>query len=471
MTRKEFVVQVVNDLKENPKAVLRGHGLNPTFLEMLSSREDILGKIVSFAFSTKTATKGKKALLKQNNMRIFAYKNFADFNTKGRNDVQTFMEGLTPEDVETFNNKNNIIVILALPDNGDTGNTEENISLGKSVMLSFDSAVKKEYKLTGGVYYVIMYGDSAIRAAEAQKAEAKEVVNEKTVKLINTPNKIKSNLIKKAKTKMAKINNKDKRLRSKANLVSSELNELSAYAKQLGLSSDVKPGDITSADREFNRRTTAGSRALKEARIDEHKRTINTIRMRNRILVQELQNAETAKKRADIRFAINKNKEKIDALKARIAVYDDFNARTFKNKAKILSEVQAEIDANLAAGQNITNSLNAALAKLNLNSEEKQQIAQQVIEEVVNNEMPLQYAAQQVLQETLPQEVPVVEEVPVAKVRKPRKRKTIEEILNTPVEPFISNDLVNDSFTDELTANSSPNFNKSQAIQDVLSII
>ena len=44
-------------------------------------------------------------------------------------------------------------------------------------MLSFDSAVKKEYKLTGGVYYVIMYGDSAIRAAEVQKAEAKEVVN------------------------------------------------------------------------------------------------------------------------------------------------------------------------------------------------------------------------------------------------------------------------------------------------------
>mgnify|MGYP003600674591 FL=1 len=467
MTRKEFVVQIVSDLKENPKAVLRGHGLKPTFLENLASREDILGKIASFAFSTTAAPKGKKALQKQNNMRVFAYKDFTEFNGKSRADVQSFMEGLDDEDMNKFTNKNNVLVILALPDSSDAGSTQDNISLGKSVMLNFDNAVKKEYKSPGGMYYVIMFGDSVIRPAEAKKAEAKAVMNEKKMKVVASPAKIKAQLIKKAKSKLAKVNSTDKRLRSKASLASAQLGEYGAYARQLGLSRDASPRQLTSADREFNKRTVAGSKVLKDARIDEHQRAINTLRMKNRILVQKMEDAQTAKQRADIRFAINKNKDRIEEFKARMGVYQNLDARTIKNKAKYLADVNAEIEANLASGQNITNSLNAALAKLPISTQQKQQIAQQVIEEVVNNEGDLQLTTQQDLQQA-----PVMQQVMQAppKRRAPRKTKTIEEILQSPVEPFIAGDLTDDAFSDTFNAGNSPQFSKIDAIDKVLSI-
>ena len=38
MTRKEFVLQIVSDLKENPKAVLRGHGMKAPLLNILAER-------------------------------------------------------------------------------------------------------------------------------------------------------------------------------------------------------------------------------------------------------------------------------------------------------------------------------------------------------------------------------------------------------------------------------------------------
>lgn len=475
MTRKEFVVQIVNDLKENPKAVLRGHGLKQNMLEQLASREDILGKIASFAFSTKLATKGKKALVKQNNMRVFAYKNYVELNSNSIGDINTFISGLSPEDQASFSNKDNIVVILALPDSEDTGNTEDNISLGKSVMLSFNTAIRKEYKIPGGMYYVIMFGDSAIRPAEAKKAEAKAVVNEKKVTVKSTSSKVKAQLISKAKAKMNKLANKNKRLNAKAGLINAELSEVGAYAKQLGLDPTVAPGSITSANRQFDRRTTAGSKALVDARVNEHKRAINTLRMKNRVLVQKMQNAATAKARADIKFAINANKRKIDQIQAKINVYSDFSARTIKNKAKILADVNAEIEANLAAGQTITNSLNAALAKLDLPAQQKQQIAQQAIEEVVNNDVSLQLATQQTLQQALPAQVAVQEVAPVqqvvAPVKRTRRRKSIEEVLNTPVEPVFSGDLVGDNFSDTLTAQKAPQFSENNEIKKVLSFI
>ena len=53
------------------------------------------------------------------------------------------MENLSPEDQATFTNKNNIVVMLALPDSEDAGTDEGNITSGKSVMLNFDKTVDK----------------------------------------------------------------------------------------------------------------------------------------------------------------------------------------------------------------------------------------------------------------------------------------------------------------------------------------
>lgn len=473
MTRKEFVLQIVSDLKENPKAVLRGHGMKAPLLNLLAEREDILGKFAAFAYSTVFANKGKKALQKQSNMQVFAYKNFQEFNGKAREDVQSFMENLSPEDQATFTNKNNIVVMLALPDSEDAGTDEGNITLGKSVMLNFDSAVKKEYKIPGAGYYVIMYGDSAIRPVEAKKAKVRAKVNEKIVAKTKSPSKVKAELIRKAKAKMAAVNNKDKKLKGTAGILGAQLGEVGAYARQLGLSPQASPAQIAAAQREFNRRTTAGSAPLKNARVDLHQREINTIRMRNRILVQKLQDAATAKERANIRFAINKNKEKIEQLKARIGVYQNLSASAIKSKAKALATVNAEIEANLAMGQTITDSLAAALAKLQLPAQQKQQIAQQVIEDIANGQSNVQLAAQQVLQQQLPAQV--VMQTPQQMVPAPKKRgrkatKTIEQILNTPVEPVFGGDLVDDNFSDVLSTQT-PQFSQTADLKKIIDIL
>ena len=78
-------------------------------------------------------------------------------------------------------------------------------------------------------------------------------------------------------------------------------------------------------------------------------------------------------------------------------------------------------------------------------------------------------AAQQVLQEQLPAQLSV--EAPVVAKRTPRKRKSIEDVLNTPVENVFGDDLVGDNFSDNLTAQRSPQFSKSQELQRALSII
>lgn len=178
-TRKTYVENVTGQLLESPRTALAGNGIQPRMLAIMASRPDIMAKLATFVMMTKNYMKNAKGLKKAPNLQIKAYKNFNEFNRIGRDDLENFKQGLPPEDLETFENNKNVLVILALPDDLENQTLDEAVAVGKSVALKFDKAVRNEYKIPGGFYVIIMFGDSVIRPKDEKRAEMKAAVNER----------------------------------------------------------------------------------------------------------------------------------------------------------------------------------------------------------------------------------------------------------------------------------------------------
>lgn len=460
MTRKEFVLNVVEQMSENPRAVLAGHGIPSAVLQSIVERPDVMSKLATVLYSMKTAKKGAKGLMKANNFRIFGYKNFAGLNTQAREDIEGFIAGLPAEDSATFSNSDNIMTILMLPTEKPTGEidlTTEIIS-GKSVALSFDAAVRKEYRQGNGMYIAVMIGDSAIRPAEEKAAQRKEKTNAK-VQARRTPAKIAAELKSKAKKRLAKLNSKRMELQEEAfrlqkqrqqfgqlgKIVGSSTNNLTnikgALNKVDAMSATVKAtiasltpeekslfnlarrymtaGDKVNANkklRQLNKpEITAwlqggaikGSNVIVNKRKETLKAEISRLTSRNEELMSQLGVADGNKK-LSIRSMISKNTAKVRELRAKLGTYKDISVRGMKNKAAMLKQVNDAIQANIAAGQQIGQALTSALAGLDAKPAEKQLIKQQVIQEVANG-APMQYAVQQAIQDNI-QQAPVMAE-------------------------------------------------------------
>lgn len=176
-TRKAYVAQVTADIIAAPRPSLAGNGIAPKMLSVIANRPDILAKLATFIYSTKFAMKGAKGLKKSPLHQIKAYKNFNEFNRTGREDVEDFKSSLPEQDAKDFVENENCIVILALPDNLSNQSIDEAVASGKSVALKFDRAVRSEYKIPGGFYIVIMFGNSIIKPVEEKRAETKANVN------------------------------------------------------------------------------------------------------------------------------------------------------------------------------------------------------------------------------------------------------------------------------------------------------
>ncbi len=450
MTRKEYAVIVADQLKENPRAVLAGHGLPAAMLKMIATRPDIMGKLAAFGFSTTGAKKGAKGLKKAANFKISAYPNFANFNMKGRTDVEEFMEGLAGNDAENFSNDNNIITFIVLPDT-ETGETAADIANLKSVVVPFSSSVKKEYKIPGGIYITVMFGDSLILPKDAKIAETKANTNKKIVAR-KTPAKVKAELTAKAKSKLARLKVTEGKLKANAAKTAAELEQFAEIGKTFGAGADASPRAVLNAMKSFNIETKkyltsmpskdkklfkaamtakAGKKikamyaalnalspevaeratsivingnltnadAVLEARRKQLKLKIGEITSKNAELLDKANAATTAKIRANINFQIRKNLAQIEKLKAAINVHGNLGLNVIKNKAKILAETNAAIEANREAGMSIQESLNAAIAGLNIDAAAKQQVKQQVVQQLATG-TPLQYAVQQAVQTT-----------------------------------------------------------------------
>jgi hypothetical protein len=453
MTRKEFVLNVVEEMKKNPRAVLAGHGLPAAVLQKIVARDDIMAKLAAVLYSTKNVKKGAKGLKKSDAFRIYGYKNFPSFNAQAREDVETFMAGLNEKDSVVFKNEENILTILLLPEGPKTGEEtiEDEIVSGKSVALTFDTAVRKEYKIAGGMYLVIMFGNSIIRPAEEKVAARKEKVNKKT-QVRRTPAKVKKELVLKANKKLASLKAKREDLQETAWNLQRQRQQFANIAQQFGGKGN-NPISAIGAINKFNNNLPkineivdtldAGDKKLfgmaREAAKKGDKRLVNkllaalgneeiskyfaggmvnsaddkikarkaalmaeirTLTRKNEQLLVDLKLAPTPNLKRSVQSMLSKNTSKIKELRARLGTYKDISVKGLQNKAKMLKETHAAIEANLAKGATISQALTSAINALDAKDAEKQIIKQQVIQKVAAG-TPMQFAVQSAIQQVI----------------------------------------------------------------------
>ena len=463
MTRKEFVLAVVEQMKENPRAVLAGHGISSAVLQTIVGRPDVMSKLATILYSTVYAKKGAAGLKKTTNLKISGYKNFSDFNLSAREDVEKFIGGLSPDDSAKFTNSNNILAIVLLPETttGGDDTTVDEIVSGKSIALTFDSAVRKEYKIPGGMYLTIMIGDSAAKPVEVAVAERKEKVN-KIKQTRRTPAKILSELKSKTANKMANLKKKKANLEAEAFNTSVELEQFKSIGAEFG-PAHAAPTRIMGNINNFNKsideikaivagldtddkayfkaavkyKKMGNKKMLKMvlkalgnpdleayvmngapnsandvigARKETLKSELNDLTIRNEKLLEQLSVELDAKKKLSIRSMISKNNAAIKLVRAKLGTYKNISVNGMKKKAQLLAQTNAAIEANIAAGATITEALNNAIAKLGAKPAEAAIIKQQVMQEVAAG-MPMQFAVQQAIQQNMQVEVPYQQEL------------------------------------------------------------
>lgn len=461
-TKKEFILNVTQELQANPRAILAGHRIQGGMLQKIVNRPDIMSKLAAALYTTKYARKGAKGLRKASNFGIKVYKNFPTFNAQARIDVEAFIEGLDEKDQNSFSNNDNIVTFIALPDadvTNDVENLESDIVSGKSIGLQFDSAVKKEYKVPGGFYVIVMIADSAVRPAEGNVSKRTEKrAAKKQIK--RTPARIKAELKAKASKKLGKIDSELQKLNAQKFKLENQIAQFKNAAAQIGVKGGLPTTlgwraqkalsnnapinskaefdaavnslpkeaqeDIIAAIRLAKRGKVQAAKVLLKgvilsddikaivtegvmnpdkfttpdkklaARKKALKQRIVALTTKNEALLTELPTAEGGRKNS-IRSMISKNSAEIKKLRASLGTYKNLSSTALKNKARMLKEVNKNIEKNLQLGNSIKQSLNNAIAALDATPAQKQVIKQQVVQQVVSG-VPLQYATQQAIQ-------------------------------------------------------------------------
>lgn len=457
MTRKEFVLQVTDDIMSNPRAVLAGHGLKAQIVQEIAQRPDVMAKLATILYSTKYAKKGAKGLKKANNLRIFGYKNFPEFNMQGREDVETFVGGLPAEDAAKFSNANNIVTILMLPatDEADE-DIETKIISGPSVPLTFNTAVRKEYKINGGMYLTIMLGDSVARPAEEKIAKTKAKVN-KRKQAKRSVSKVKAELKNKARKKLAIIDKKkaalaedtfrtEMELEQFANITGEfgakegnarslmskmSLNDAAVGERKAAFDAAVAELDATGKNLLKSAKTALGrgNKTLANALLKELGSEVITDVLKNGVgetsgkmldarkkkirgrikelsakceqLMVDLTLAPDVKAKNSVRSSLSRYTNEIKKLRAALGTYKNISIQGMNNKAKMLQEMHSSMETLMADGVGVKAALDASLAKLSgAKPEQKAIIKQQIIEQVAEG-TPMQYAVQQAIQENV----------------------------------------------------------------------
>lgn len=448
MTKKQFVEDALAQLEANPRKVLAGHGITGAMLQKIMKRSDVMKYLCVVLYTLKTAKRGAVGLKKSNVFQIKAYKNFAELNTKARLDVEKFMAGLKGKDATDFNNADNITTIVfdtntkMVP--GPEGDDVIEQMMNASVFLKFDSAVRKEYKLPGVSYVVIMVAPSAIRPAEEKLAMRKEKINKRKNDREDKAPKVRTRLKKRARKALARNKAELTRLKNREYALEMQNAQYDYLTKKTGAkdlfsgieamnakaaaraakklnSADAKlfilanklkeQGDEDSArvilSKIKNKRqlaaivngnvsTTAGNDMI-AARRKELARTIKSISAKLEQLKLDLA-VVPMQKRASVKSMISKYNSQLKQLKARMVFYDKKNTTAMGGKAQQLAQVRAAIEANIEKGNTISQSLNAALAQLEATPAQQRAIKQQIVQQVADG-TPMQFAVQQAIQD------------------------------------------------------------------------
>lgn len=432
-TKKEFVTQLVADLKANPRGVLKGHGLRPEIMNIIAERADILAKFASIAWNLKWASSGKNALIKRDNFHIYGYDSFGRFNMEGRADVEEFISGLSEADAQSFTNNDNIVVIIAQPDEEIIEDDETQIVTGPSLIVPFDKAVRAEQKTIGGKYIAVMWGESAERNTGAPKAEVSTGISAQKRKLLA-----------KRRAKKAELNKKIYNLRGQASDLQRQI--ASRKAQQLvkaGIAQQVAAygPKLAEAMKHLNNRDKqivktfmmlkdegdfkTAKNVLKSLNNEDVLRMLMdgapdldvSLKTRRSQLRKELlkwrQRADKAivdiklgrmngdkKEVIGAQANLRRANTKIAEIRAALGTYHKMSEQAMSKKVAALNKTNETIEKLLAKGVDLDKAINTAVSKLNATPAEKALIKQQVAAEVADGTIP-QFAVQQAIQDNL----------------------------------------------------------------------
>lgn len=418
MKKETFVLDIVEELRQNPRPVFASHKLNPAVMNLVSDRPDVLAKLASILWVLKLAKKGANGLKASPGFKILGYKTFGNLIDSSREDIETFISGLPTEEQNTFSNADNVIGLMVAKDVANTGeeDLETLIISGKTVALPFEKLVQKGFAMPGSMYILVLISDKLLRPVEEKIAIRKEKINKKK-EAKRIPGKIKAELKAKAEKRLNALKKKRSELESTLYSTTKELEQF----KQIGKEFNVETGKPSEVFNAMNVAKTVGVNTGKiiEAKRQALKDRIKYLTSRSEELLVRLSTEKDQNKILSIKSMISKNSTEIRDARARLGTYKNMSPKAIRNKAQILKDVSKSIENNILEGMSIGDSLNKALSELIAKPAEKQIIKQEVMQQVANG-VPTAFAVQQALQSN----VKASDDSSIL-----NKKKTIEEII------------------------------------------
>lgn len=435
---KDFIFDVIEQLKANPRRVLAGHGIPSVIIRELSDREDVLSKLANFLLTTKLANRGANGLKKSSKFQIFGYKNAAQFLKASEADLNSFFG----DDEEL--RASNCAVIMFTPQNSqelrkkmtdEEGNegwfVRTKIVAGSSSYTTYAKAAAGEAKIAGTKYLVLAWEDSILRPADNKVAFTRSKRNERIVARELKPAKVRAALKRDLKAAIERNERTLNSLRAKKSRYQEAIAEINSNAELNAYIESLSGVDRNIYDRALAKLNAGNTREAKmlAVTVEDPETMWNAIQF-------SAGSDETNKVRSALRSKLNKlNKELAewldtvqqlqdagrpvaDNITKRVnALQRQINAITVKlknsdkrlkknrgtaaanvNYQQLLAQVNKRIARNEQKGMRLSKALENAVASLGVDAETVQEVKSDVLAQVaagIEQETAIEQAIQQ----------------------------------------------------------------------------
>ena len=384
---KDFIFDVIEQLKANPRRVLAGHGIPSVIIRELTDREDVLSKLANFLLTTKLANRGANGLKKSSKFQIFGYKNSAQFLKASEADLNSFFG----DDEEL--RASNCAVIMFTPQNSQelrTKMTEEEgnegwfvrtkIVAGSSSYTTYAKAAAGEAKIAGTKYLVLAWEDSILRPADNKVAFTRSKRNERIVARELKPAKVRAALKRDLKAAIERNERTLSNLRAKKSRYQEALAEINSNAELNAYIESLSGVDRNIYDRALAKLNAGNTREAKmlAATAEDPETMLNAIQFTAGA-------GEINKVRSALRSKLNKlNKELAEWLET-VQQLQDAGRPVADNITKRVNALQRQINAINVKLKNSDKRLkkNRGAATANVNY---QQLIEQVSKRIARNE-------------------------------------------------------------------------------------
>lgn len=435
---KDFIFDVIEQLKANPRRVLAGHGIPSVIIRELSDREDVLSKLANFLLTTKLANRGANGLKKSSKFQIFGYKNASQFLKASEADLNSFFG----DDEEL--RASNCAVIMFTPQNSQELRTKitdkegnegwfvrTKIVAGSSSYTTYAKAAAGEAKIAGTKYLVLAWEDSILRPADNKVAFTRSKRNERIVARELKPAKVRAALKRDLKAAIERNERTLSGLRAKKSRYLEAIAEINSNAELNAYIESLSGVDRNIYDRALAKLNAGNTREAKmlaataedpetmlnaiqfTAGADETNKVRSALRSKlnklNKELAEWLETVQQLQEAGrpvpeNLNKRVNALQRQINAITVKLKNSDKRlkknrgTATTNVNYQQLLAQVNKRIARGEQKGMRLSKALENAVASLGVDAETVQEIKSDVLAQVaagIEQETAIEQAIQQ----------------------------------------------------------------------------